>query len=97
MATNPTPDPSGQGATPPAGGAPPSPQGAPDQGSAPSNAPANKMQMLLAQWYQAAKQMASADPRLADGANDVANGIQKMQTALVTPQQPTPLGQQPSY
>jgi hypothetical protein len=54
------------------------------------------MQQLLARWYQAAKQMASADPRLASGANKVAQGIQEMQTALITPQQQTPTSQQPS-
>ena len=53
------------------------------------------MQQLLARWYQAAKQMASADPRLASGANKVAQGIQEMQTALVTPQRQTSPTQQP--
>jgi hypothetical protein len=53
--------------------------------------------MLLARWYQTAKQMASADPRLAAGAEKVSQGIQEMQTALVSPQQPTPVGQQPQY
>jgi hypothetical protein len=51
--------------------------------------------MLLARWFQAAKQMAAADPRLASGANKVSEGIQEMQTALITPPQPTPMGQQP--
>jgi hypothetical protein len=52
--------------------------------------------MLLARWYQTAKQMASADPRLASGAEKVSQGIQEMQTALVAPPQPTPAGQQPT-
>jgi hypothetical protein len=102
MATMPQamPDQQGQGAAPPQGaGAPP--QGAPDQGAPPqtppSQAPANPLQMLLARWYQTAKQMASADPRLAAGAEKVSQGIQEMQTALVSPQQPTPVGQQPQY
>jgi hypothetical protein len=51
--------------------------------------------MLLAKWYQTAKQMAAADPRLASGAEKVSQGIQEMQTALVAPPQPTPMGQQP--
>jgi len=99
------PDQQSQGAAPPTGGgAPPQgapQQGAPDQGAAPqstlSQAPANPMQMLLARWYQTVKQMAASDPRLASGAEKIAQGIQEMQTALVTPQQPTPMGQQPQY
>jgi hypothetical protein len=55
------------------------------------------MQMLLAQWYKAAQQMAAADPRLASGARKVADGIQEMQAAIVVPQQPTPTSQQPPY
>ena len=94
MATSPTPTPqdqSGQGA--PQGGAPDAgsqqPQGQQDT--------ATQLQQLLAKWYTAAKQMASSDPRLASGANKVAQGCQEMQTALVTPPQPTPQSQQPSY
>jgi hypothetical protein len=41
--------------------------------------------------------MGASDPRLAEGAELVNQGIQKMQTALVTPPQPTPVSQQPSY
>ncbi len=89
MATAPvTPDPS-QGATPPAGGG----AGAPP----PSQGQANDLQKLLANWYQVSKQMASSDPRLASGANKVAEGIQEMQSAIVTPSQPTPVAQQPPY
>lgn len=103
MATS-MPSPDQSSATPPQGqggaGAasqqqpPDASSSSPQQGS---SAPASDLQMLLARWYQTVKQMASSDPRLADGANDVANGIQKMQTALVTPQQPTQTAQQPSY
>lgn len=90
---------------PPQGAAPtqdaPSPQGAPDQGAAPaaggSQAPASPMQMVLARWYQQAKQLASMDPRAAAGAEKIAQGIQEIQTALVSPPQPTPTGQQPQY
>lgn len=103
MATTPPnlPGTQDQGAgAPPGGGAPP-PQGAPDQGAAPqgapSQAPANQIQMLLARWYQVAKQMAASDPRLAAGMEKIAQGIQEAQTALVSPPQPTPMGQQPQY
>jgi len=86
-----------QGAPPPdAGGAPSSPQG-PDAQPSPSSAPANPLQMILAKWYQAAKQMAASDPRLASGAGKVADGIQEMQTALISPQQPMAPSQSPQY
>jgi hypothetical protein len=96
MATAGTPmpqDQQGQGA-PPQGGAP-------DAGSQPQppqqggQDTATGLQQLLAKWYQAAKSMASADSRLASGANKVAQGCQEMQSALITPQQPTPQAQQP--
>lgn len=88
MAASPMPDPQQQqqGAPPPdAGGTPPD---AGAQQPAASSAPANPLQMLLAKWYQTAKQMAASDPRLASGAGKVADGIQEMQTALVSPSQP---------
>ena len=106
MATNaqPMPGQADQGGAPPAGAGTPPPT---DQGAAPQDgvpptppgtqAPANPLQMLLARWYQVAKQMAAADPRLASGAEKISQGIQEMQTALVTPPQPTPIGQQPMY
>jgi hypothetical protein len=53
--------------------------------------------MQLARWYQIVKQMAAGDPKLASGAEKIAQGIQEMQTALVSPPQPTPMGQQPQY
>jgi hypothetical protein len=40
--------------------------------------------------------MAASDPRLASGAEKISQGIQEMQTALVTPSQPQPQGQNPS-
>jgi hypothetical protein len=55
------------------------------------------MQMLLAKWYQAAKQMAAQNPQLASGMEKVSQGIQEAQTALVSPSQPTPMNQQPQY
>ena len=102
MATMPTPSPDqNQGAPPPSpsggGGSAPDQGGQPSPSQAPTSAPASQLQLLLNRWYQAAKQMAAADPRLASGANKVAEGIQEMQTALVTPPQPTPMGQQPQY
>ena len=95
------PDPQQQGsATPPpdASGAASSPQGGDGaQQPQPSSAPANPMQMLLARWYQTAKQMAASDPRLASGAGKVADGIQEMQPAMVSPAQPSTPAQQPQY
>lgn len=95
------PDPQQQGsATPPpdASGAASAPQGGDGaQQPQPSSAPANPMQMLLARWYQTAKQIAASDPRLASGAGKVADGIQEMQTALVSPAQPSTPAQQPQY
>jgi|SRR5277367_285216 len=101
MATQPMPQPDqGQGAAPPTGdGSPPPDQGQqPNQGGQPQSsfqAPANPIQMLLAKWSKVAETMASADPRLAAGAQKVREGIRDMQQAMITPQQPTPLGQQP--
>ena len=95
------PDPQQQGsATPPpdASGAASAPQGGDGaQQPQPSSAPANPLQMLLARWYQTAKQIAASDPRLASGAGKVADGIQEMQTALVSPAQPSTPAQQPQY
>jgi len=96
MATAGTPmpqDQQGQGA-PPQGGAPDAGSQPPQQSGQDT---ATGLQQLLAKWYQAAKQMAQADPRLAAGANKVAQGCQEMQSALITPQQPTPQSQQPMY
>ena len=91
MATTPTPMPQDQQGAPQggsdAGSQPQAPQGGQDT--------ATGLQQLIAKWYSAAKQMAQADPRLAEGANMVAQGCQRMQAALITPQQPTPQAQQP--
>jgi hypothetical protein len=99
VASSPMPDPQqqqGASAPPPdAGGAPSSPDGGAQP--SPSSAPANPLQMLLARWYQTAKQMSASDPRLASGASKVADGIQEMQTALVSPAQPSQPSQQPQY
>lgn len=85
MAASPMPDQQQAAPAPDAGGAP---QDAGAQQPAPSSAPANPLQMLLAKWFQTAKQMAASDPRLASGAGKVADGIQEMQTSLVSPSQP---------
>lgn len=94
MATSPTsmPDPS-QSATPDNGGG----ASASSSSQSPMQDQASQMQQLLANWYQAAKQMAAADPRLASGMEKVAQGIQEAQTALVSPPQSASLGQQPTY
>ena len=95
MATSPTPSPDqGQGAAPQGGGASASPQGG-SQGQGGGDQ-ATDLQKILAKWYQVAKQMAASDPRLASGAEKISQGIQEMQTALVTPSQPQPQGQNPS-
>ena len=94
MATSPYSSPDqGQGSAPQGGGA----SSAPDQGQqgGAGGGQANDMQMLLAKWYQAAKQMGASDPKLAAGAQKTAEGIQMMQTALVTRPQPQPSSQQP--
>ena len=94
MATTPTPMPQGQQDQGAPQGAPDSTPQSPQGGGQDA---ASGLQQLLAKWYQASKQMAQADPRLADGANMVAQGVQKMQAALITPPQPTPQAQQPMY
>jgi hypothetical protein len=95
----PQPDPGQQGAAPPAAAPPPAPDqnAQPDQGQPSFQAPANPIQVLLAKWSKVAEQMASADPRLSAGAQKVREGIRDMQQAMVTPQTPTSLGQQPQY
>lgn len=64
----------GQGAGAP-GGAP---------GQPPSAAPANPVQMVLAQIYQVLKQMALENPAMASGLGKAAEGIQEAQTAMLT-------------
>lgn len=87
----PTPDQSQGPSAAPQGGAPP----ASDSQSSPSQAPADKLQMLLADWYKTAQSMAQSYPQLSSGANKVQEGINEMQAALVTPPQSTPTYQQP--
>ena len=103
MASSPTPMPDQQGGAPPQGGGGPppdqssqTPASAASQGP-PSQGPATDLQRFLAQLSKVAKDMASSDPRLASGAQKMADGIQEMQAALVVPQQQTSPSQQPSY
>ena len=102
MATSPYMPDQSQGASAQGGGSsasagqdPSQQQGGGD--SSASGGQANDIQMLLARWYQTAKQMAAADPRVASGMEKVAQGIQEAQTALVSPPQSTSMSQQPTY
>jgi hypothetical protein len=95
LATNPTPMPDPSASSPQGGAGAPPPQSGPPQGG--GGGQASQLQSLLAQWYQVSKQIAASDPRLASGMEKVAQGIQEAQTALVSPPQPTPIAQQPSY
>jgi hypothetical protein len=88
----PTPD--QQGGAPPDAGGPPAP---PPQGGAPSQGPANQMQQLLGKWSQAAQEMATAYPQIASELNAIVQKIGEAQTKLISPPQPTPASQQPSY
>lgn len=90
MAAAPTPDPQAAGAQP---STDPS-QGAPQ---APSQAPASPEQVMLANLYQACKQLAQQNPVLAPGLSKAAQGIQEAQTAMVMQPQPQPSGQTPPY
>ena len=95
MATMPNPSPdSGQGAAPQGSGTP-APGASPS--TPPSQQQASAFQKLLADWANVAKQIAAAEPRTASGMEKVSQGIQEALTALVTPPQQTPIGQQPSY
>ena len=90
------PDPSAS-APPQAGGgagAPPSPQGG---ATPPSQGPANQIQQLLGKWSQAAQEMATAYPQIAAELNAIVQKIGEAQTKLISPPQPTPMSQQPSY
>lgn len=77
-------------------GGPPSP---PPQGGAqpPSQGPANQIQQLLGKWSQAAQEMATAYPQIAAELNAIVQKIGEAQTKLISPPQPTPMSQQPSY
>jgi len=74
------------------------PPAAPPQGAAaPSQAPANPQQVVLAQIYQVLKRLAQENPVLSAGLQKAAQGIQEAQTAMLTggsqagPEQSPPL------
>ena len=79
---------------PPGGGdqpmGPPSPEP-----SAPSQAPANPKQIILAQVSQALKNMAASDPVLSAGLQKAVQGIQEAQTAMLTQPRPMPTESSP--
>jgi len=85
MSTQPQPDPTQGGGAPDAGAAP-----------APSQAPANPKQIMLAQMYQLCKRLAQEDPTLSAGMQKAAQGIQEAQTALVTEAKPQPSSSNPA-
>ena len=62
---------------------------------APSQAPANPKQILLAQLYQMAKRLAQQDPALSAGLEKAAAGIQEAQSAMVMQPQSQPAGSNP--
>jgi uncharacterized protein YukE len=55
------------------------------------------MQQLLGKWSQAAQEMATAYPQIAAELNAIVQKIGEAQTKLISPPQPTPMSQQPSY
>lgn len=89
MAASGQPDPSQ------AGGAPPPDGGAP--GGAPSQGPANPLQIKLAQLYQICVGLAQQEPTLSGGMQKAAQGIQEAQTALVSQPSPQPTSSNPPY
>ena len=96
MATSGTPPMPDQGGSPQGG--PPSPP--PSQGGGaqpPSQGPANEIQQLLGKWSGVAQQIAQAYPQIASQMNKIVQAIGEAQTAMITPPQPTPTSQQPSY
>lgn len=89
MASAAQPDPTQAGGTPEQGGAPGASQS--------PQAPANPVQVMLAQMYQLVKRLATENPVLAAGMQKAAQGIQEAQTALVTQPQQQPSGSNPPY
>jgi len=58
--------------------------------AAPSQAPANPMQVMLAQIFQVLKRIAQENPAASAGLQKAAAGIQEAQTAMLTQPQPQP-------
>jgi hypothetical protein len=79
------------------GGGAPAPTDPSAQQSPSMGAPADPTQIMLAQMYQLCKQLAQANPIMAEGLSEAANGIQKAQSAQYTSPQPTPTGANPPY
>lgn len=59
------------------------------QGAPPSAAPANPIQIMLAQMFQVCKKLSMENPVVAAGMEKAAEGIQEAQTAMLT-QAPQP-------
>jgi hypothetical protein len=68
-----------------------------DASAAPSQAPANPKQIMLAKLYQMCKQLAQEDPVLSAGLQKAAQGIQEAQTAMVTQPQQQPASSSAPY
>ncbi len=60
------------------------PPSQPAAGQSPTQAPGNPTQVMLAQIYQVIKKLAQEDPRLSDGLEKAAEGIQDAQTAMLS-------------
>lgn len=80
MATNPV----GPQATPGA-----APSAAPG-GTPPSGAPANPVQIMLAQIYQVLRRLSQENPALSAGLQKAGAGIQEAQSAMLTQPRPQP-------
>jgi hypothetical protein len=64
---------------------------------APSQAPANPQQVVLAQIYQVLKRLAQENPVLSAGLQMAAQGIQQAQTAMLTQAPQASPEQSPPY
>jgi hypothetical protein len=67
----------------------------PAPGGAPSAAPANPAQMMLAQMYQVIKRLAQENPSLSAGLQKAAQGIQEAQSAMLMNRPQAPPEQNP--
>lgn len=63
---------------------------APAASAAPSQAPANPKQIMLAQISQVLRRLAQEDPVLSAGLQKAVSGIQEAQTAMMTGARPQP-------
>ena len=60
------------------------PPGSEAQAAAPSQAPANPAQIMLAQMYQVLRRLAQENPVMSAGLQKAAQGIQEAQTSMLT-------------